>query len=125
VIDKYFIPAYIFAVLIFIGSSISTGGLDKIEEVNIFSKIVFSHYTLHFFGFGILSFLLAWGYHKKKSSSLLKKAGLLTLFFGLIIEVYQIFLPYRSFSTLGLAVDCVGVVFALWLFWLIFTKQSR
>jgi len=124
-INKYFIPAYIFAVLIFVGSSISTEGLEKFENINIFSEIVFSHYTMHFFGFGILAALLAWGFHKKRSSSVLKRAGLLTLFFGLFIEVYQIFLPRRSFSVLGLVVDCAGIVFALWLFWLIFSRRNK
>jgi hypothetical protein len=121
--NKYFIPAYIFAVLIFIGSSISTEGLEKIEDINIFFEIVFSHSSLHFFGFGILAALLAWGFYKKRSSSVLKRAGLLTLFFGLFIEVYQIFLPHRSFTVLGLAVDCAGIVFALWMFWLIFYRR--
>jgi len=124
-INRYFIPAYIFAFLIFFGASISTKGLEKIEDINIFFEIVFSHYSAHFFGFGILAALLAWGHHKKKSSSVLMRAGLLTLFFGLIIEVYQILLPYRSFSVSGLAVDCAGVVFALGLFWLIFVRRNK
>jgi len=124
-INKSFIPAYIFAVLIIIGSSISTEGLEKFENANIFSEIVFSHYTIHFFGFGILAVLLAWGFHKKRSSSVLKRAGLLALFFGLFIEVYQFLLPHRSFSVLGLAVDCAAIVVALWLFWLIYSRRNK
>ena len=123
-INKYFIPAYIFAILIFIGASISTEGLEKIEDINIFFEIVFSHYSIHFFGFGILAALLAWGYHKKRSSSVLKRAGLHTLMFGLFIEVYQFFLPHRSFTVFGLAVDCAGIVFALWLFWLVVIRRN-
>jgi predicted tellurium resistance membrane protein TerC len=124
-INKYFIPAYIFAVLIFIGSSISTEGLEEFENVNIFSEIVFSHYSMHFFGFGILAALLAWGFLKKGSSSFLKRASFLTLMFGLFIEVYQIFIPNRSFSLLGLVADCAGIVVALWLFWQIFGRRNK
>lgn len=85
--------------------------------------IVFSEYSLHFFGFGILAILLAWGYYKNKSSSLLMRAGLIACCFGLIIEVYQIFLPYREFSLADLAVDWVGIVLALAVFWYVIIKK--
>lgn len=85
--------------------------------------IVFSEYSLHFFGFGILAVLLAWGYYKKKSSSLLMRAGLISLCFGFVIEVYQKFLPYRDFSLGDVAVDCAGIVLALVVFWFVIIKK--
>jgi hypothetical protein len=122
--NKHFLPAYVFACLIFIGSSISTRGLSKIQRIHELLGILFSEYSLHFFGFGIFAILLAWGYYKKKSPSLLMRAGLLSFCFGIIIEVYQIFLPHRSFSLVDIAVDCAGVVLALGLFWFAFIKKN-
>ena len=80
-------------------------------------EIVLSEYSLHFFGFGVFAILLAWGYYKKKSSFLLVRAGLLALVFGVFIEVYQYFLPYRDFSIVDMAIDAVGIVLALAVFW--------
>ena len=121
--DKHFIPAYVFAALILIGSSISTKGLHKIRRINEVLDLLFSEYSLHFFGFGVFAILLAWGYYKNKSSLLMWRAGLVACLFGLTIEVYQKFLPYRDFSVVDFAVDCAGVVLALIFFWYVVTKK--
>jgi VanZ family protein len=121
--DKHFIPAYVFAGLIVIGASISTRGLSKIRGLNEFLDIVFSEYSLHFFGFGIFAILLAWGYYKSKSSSILVRAGFLSFGFGFVIELYQNFLPYRDFSFVDIAIDCAGIVLALVLFWFVILKK--
>ena len=115
--NKHFLPAYIFAALIFAGSSISTRELYKIRRMNELLHILFSEYSLHFFGFGIFAILLAWGYYKKKSPFLLIRAGLLAFVFGAFIEVYQYFLPYRYFSFVDMAIDAAGIVIALAVFW--------
>jgi len=86
--------------------------------------ILFSEYSLHFFGFGIFAILLAWGYYRKKSSSLLMRAGLLSFCFGFFIEVYQKFLPHRDFSLVDIGVDCAGIVLALGLFWFAVIKNN-
>jgi len=121
--NKHFLPAYVSAGLIFIGSSISTRGLSKIRRMHELLDIVFSEYSLHFFGFGIFAVLLAWGYYKNKSSSLLMRAGLIACCFGVVIEVYQKFLPYRDFSFVDIAVDCAGIVLALGVFWFVVIKK--
>jgi VanZ family protein len=122
--NKHFLPAYVFAGLIFIGSSISTRGLGKIRRMHELLEILFSEYSLHFFGFGIFAILVAWGYYKKKSSFLLMQAGLLSFCFGFIIEVYQKFLPHRDFSLVDIGVDCAGIVTALGLFWFAVKKKN-
>ena len=121
--DKHFIPAYVFAGLIVVGASISTRGLTKIRGIHEFLDLVFSEYSLHFFGFGIFAILLAWGYYKMKSPLLLIRAGLLSLSFGFVIEVYQKFLPYRDFSLVDVAIDFAGIVLALLLFWFVILKK--
>ena len=121
--DRHFIPAYMFAGLIFIGASISTRGLSKIRRMHELLDIVFSEYSLHFFGFGIFAILLAWGYYKNKSSLLLIRAGLVACLFGLIIEVYQNFLPHRDFSLVDIGIDSAGIILALRLFWFAVVKK--
>ena len=121
--DKHFIPAYFFAGLIVIGSSISTRGLRKIRRIHEFFDLVFSEYSLHFFGFAIFAVLLAWGYYKNKTSSLLFRTGLVACLFGLVIEVYQKFLPCRDFSVVDLAFDWAGVLLALAVFWYVIIKK--
>lgn len=121
--NKHFIPAYLFAAMIFAGSSISTTGLYKIWSMHELLHILFSQYSLHFFGFGIFAILLAWGYYKKRSSILLIRAGFFALVFGAFIEIYQYFLPYRDFSLVDLAVDAAGIVLALAVFWFAVVKK--
>jgi VanZ family protein len=121
--DKHFIPAYVFAGLIVIGSSISTRGLRKIRRIHELFHLIFSDYSMHFFGFAIFAILLAWGYYKNKTSLLLFRAGLIACMFGLVIEVYQKFLPYRDFSLIDLAFDWAGVLLALPVFWYVVIKK--
>lgn len=121
--NKHFLPAYIFGGLIFVGSSISTNELYKIQRLHILLDLLFSDYSLHFFGYGGLAILLAWGYYKSKSSLPLVKAGLIACSFGLLIEVYQRFLPYREFSILDMGADLAGIVLALGFFWFVVLKK--
>ena len=66
-----------------------------------------------------------YGYYRNKKSFLLYlKVGLLSLCFGFFIEIYQIFLPYRSFDLHDIASDCVGIVAALLLFKLITIRRD-
>jgi hypothetical protein len=121
--DKHFIPAYVFGVLLFVGASISTRGLSKIRGIHELLDLAFSQYSLHFFGFGIFAFLLAWGYYKNKSSAVLVRSGLLAGLFGVVIEVYQSFLPYRDFSVVDIGIDLAGIAVALLLFWYAIIKK--
>lgn len=122
--NRHFLPAYMFGVMILIGASMPTSGLKKIRRINDLFGLIFSDSSLHFFGFGLFAALVAWGYYKKKSSFTLLRSGLLAFFFGLFIEVYQFFLPHRSFSLVDLAFDCGGIALMLVLFWAIVIKQN-
>ena len=119
----HFLPAYVVAGLIFIGASIPTRGLRKIRRIHELFELLFSEYSLHFFSFGILTILLAWGFYKNNSSLLLVKAGLVSFCFGFIIEVYQKFLPHRDFSLVDVAVDTAGIMVALLVFWFVIIKK--
>jgi VanZ family protein len=112
-----FIPAYSFAVLILIGSSIPTYRLHRLQRQSPILEILLSDFVIHFFAFAVLAFLLSMGYVKaEKFPFWWAKAAALSFFVGSLVEVIQIFLPYRSFSTRDLGVDVVGIMTALVLF---------
>ena len=111
---KAFIPAYSFAVLILIGSSIPTYKLHRLQRQSSILKILLSDFVIHFIAFAVLAVLLSIGYVKsKKSKTWWLKSALVSIFVGVLVEVIQIFLPYRSFSTRDLGVDVVGILTAL------------
>ena len=64
---------------------------------------------LHFIAFFVLTLLFIFSYPQKS----LKKALLLTFCYGLFIEVYQLFLPWRTFSLLDLSFDVLGGLFVV------------
>jgi len=122
--NKHFLPAYIFGVLLLIGASVSSRSLTKIKDIHKFFDVVLSENSLHFFGFGIFAALLAWGYYKTKSSGVFLRAGLFSFSYGLLIEVYQYFLPYRSAELKDLVLDATGILIMLGLFWEIFIRRK-
>jgi VanZ family protein len=109
-----FIPAYSFAALILIGSSIPTYGLHRLQRRSAILRILLSDYVFHFVAFALLAILLGIGYVKAKKSKLWwVKAAAAALFVGVLVEVIQIFIPYRNFSTGDLGVDVIGIIAAL------------
>ncbi len=122
--NKHFLPAYVFGVLLLIGASLPSGSLRKIQNIHRFFDIVFSEYSLHFFGFGIFAGLLAWGYYQKKSTGIFMKAGIFSFSFGLLIEIIHYFLPYRSAELTDLALDTAGIALVLGLFWLVIIRRN-
>ena len=122
--NKHFLPAYVFGVLLLIGASLPSSGIRKIQNIHRFLDIVFSEFSLHFFGFGIFAGLLAWGYYQRKSIGIFLKAGMISLCFGFLIEVYHYFLPHRSAELTDLALDAVGIALVLGLFWLVIIRRN-
>ncbi|UCE40715.1 MAG: VanZ family protein [Candidatus Aminicenantes bacterium] len=111
---KPFIPAYSFATLILIGSSIPTDRLNRLQRQIPIMRILLSDFVIHFFAFAILVILLGIGYIKaNKPKFWWAKAAAASLFVGVLVEVIQLFLPYRSFSTGDLGVDIIGIIAAL------------
>jgi VanZ family protein len=114
---KPFIPAYGFATLILIGSSIPTYTLHRLQRHSSILKILLSDFVIHFVAFAILTVLLSIGYVKSKRTKIWwLKAALVSMFVGVLVEVIQTFLPYRSFSTRDLGIDVIGIITALIIF---------
>jgi len=63
---------------------------------------------LHICEFGLLSFLIFFGFFSK-----VKPYYLLTIsfFYALLDEIHQFFVPYRYFDIYDIIIDSVGVVF--------------
>ena len=111
---KPFIPAYTFAALILVGSSIPTDSLDQLQRQSPILEILLSDFVIHFAAFGLLALLLGFGYIKAKKLRLWwAKAASLSLFVGLLVEAIQFFIPYRDFSIRDLVVDILGIVTVL------------
>ena len=114
---KYFLPAYIFALLIFISSSVPTGQVQEARASSSLLDIILSDFSLHSCIFGVFAVLLCWGFYKARNSSIpYIKIGLLSVGYGLFIEFYQYFLPYRSLRLDDLIADAVGVIVFSFLF---------
>lgn len=73
----------------------------------------------HFGAFFLLSTLLLFAY---KFSKPLTFTALIMVLFGLLIEVIQIYVPYRVFSMRDFAADLLGIVFALIVFRILRSK---
>ena len=110
---RRWLPTILWSLLIFIACSLpsipSPAGLEKLS---------FLDNAAHLILFAVLSLLLARSLaptSARKSTVLL--AAFLSLSYGLLIELYQSFIPYRFFEYLDLLADGVGAVFGglLWL----------
>ena len=100
-------------------------GFFRFQKANKMFSVLLSDNAFHFFGFGVLAWLLCYGYHRAKLSRMpYVRAGFFTLAYGLFIEFVQIFLPYRSFSMKDFAVDAAGIVVGLFGFY-IFRQRSK
>ena len=109
--NKYFLPAYIFALLIFVSSSLPTGQVQKAKASHWLLEILLSDFYLHSLIFGAFAGLLCWGFYKARNSAIpYIKIGLLSVGYGLFIEIYQHFLPYRSLKFNDFIADVVGVI---------------
>tara|TARA_Y100000768_G_scaffold289599_1_gene223728 strand:- start:220 stop:570 length:351 start_codon:yes stop_codon:yes gene_type:complete len=81
----------------------------SIQEVNIESSVNFLDKVLHFLCFSYLT-LITW------LSRILNKdlhVYVIVLAYGILIEIVQRFLPYRSFEYLDIFADFVGVIAGL------------
>ncbi|UCC40385.1 MAG: VanZ family protein [Candidatus Aminicenantes bacterium] len=115
--NKHFFPAYIFALLIFISSSLPTGQVQKARTYHWILDILLSDFFLHSCVFGLFAALLCWGFFKARDSSTpYIKIGLLSIIYGLFIELYQHILPYRSLRLDDIIANTVGVIAFLVLF---------
>ena len=97
------IPAVIIGIIIFYFSSLSNPyPAPPSEQVSKFLNPL-----MHIGEFGLLTFLIFFGFFSK-----VKSIYLLTIsfFYAFLDEIHQYFVPYRYFDVLDLMIDTVGVV---------------
>ncbi len=114
-----FFLVYLYAFLLLVGAMIPEADFMRFQKSNKVLDILLSDKSFHFFGFGILAWLLCYGYHRAKWSRMpYFRAGFFAMAYGLFIELLQIPLPYRHCSLLDLAVDAAGILIGLFVFYL-------
>ncbi|MBH8567074.1 VanZ family protein [Nostoc sp. CENA67] len=110
---------WVFAFWVYFGilMSISVSAYLKIIPTEI-SKFPYYDTILHFLLLGIAAYLSHLALHKRKIQLLniyLPLAPLIVIFFCLVDEMIQFFVPYRSFDLVDLAADLGGIVLFTWL----------
>ena len=121
---KPFFLVYVYAVLLLIGASIPTSDLIRIQKFSKFFSVILSDKAIHFLGFGLLAWLLCFGYYRGgRTRWLYAKSALIAVGYGFVIELIQIPLPYRIFSWDDLAADAAGVALALLLFYAFVSRR--
>ncbi|MBN1221919.1 MAG: VanZ family protein [Candidatus Aminicenantes bacterium] len=121
--EKPLFLVYVYAFLLLIATTIPTSDLLRIQRVNRIFSLILSDKSLHFIGFGLLAWLLCYGYRQAHKRFFYIRSGVVSVGYGLLIELIQIFLPYRMFSFGDLAADAAGVVVALGLFYAFTTRR--
>ena len=114
--SKSFIPAYLFASFMWIMASLPGNDLNKIQKFpeNPWLRFFLSDPFMHFLIFGLLTLLIFKGFYDEGRRFIpLIKIGLISSGYGLLIEIYQGFLPWRSFGLDDLIWNIVGVLFTL------------
>ena len=105
---KYWLPVYIYLILIFIISSQPSGDIGDYVHKTFFLGQALQHlgaYTL----LGLLLYRAL--EHTKSTSKLL--VILITTLYGLLIEINQHFTPGRSFELMDILMNFLGAVLSL------------
>ena len=97
------LPVVILGIIIFYFSSLS----NPYPTPPPGQIAVFLNPLMHICEFGLLTFLIFFGFFSK-----VKSIYLLTIsfFYAFLDEIHQYFVPYRYFDVLDLMIDTVGVV---------------
>jgi len=112
-----FLPAALYYGLIYFLSS---------RRLNLDVPLPNADKLAHGAAYGLLGFLLAFGFFKRLRLSLKTKLGLVILTgvgLGILDEIHQLFVPGRTPDPLDAAADALGVALGLFLFRLIFQKK--
>jgi len=113
---KGFTPAYLFSLFIWIMASLPGDDLERIQKSpkNPWLRFFLSDPFMHFIVFGLLTLLICRGYDQELRRSIpLARVGLLASGYGLLIEIYQGILPWRSFGLDDLLWNTMGALFFL------------
>ncbi len=109
-----FIPAWVFAVVMFVGCSVPVDKISIISESHPILSVILSDSFLHFCMFGLLAWLICYGYHKLGRFRIpYIKIFFMAISYGLGIEIWQAVLSYRSFSIYDLFFDLLGIIVAI------------
>jgi glycopeptide antibiotics resistance protein len=112
--NHHFIPAWVFAGVMFVGCSVPVDKISIISESHPILSVVLSDSFLHFCMFGLLVWLICYGSYKSSGSRIpYMKYFFLAISYGLGIEIWQAVLPYRSFSIFDLVFDLLGISVAI------------
>jgi len=115
--DHPFIPAWAFAVVMFVGCSVPVDKISKISESHPILSVVLSDSFLHFCMFGLLVWLICYGYYKSSWPRVpFIKIFFMAISYGLGIEIWQAVLSYRSFSLFDLFFDLLGICIGIYIF---------
>lgn len=111
--------------MIFIGGSVPWDLIIP-TDVKQDGLFIFQRDNLsHFFGFGFFSWFLCYDFFKKNKIPVpLLRIGLYSLGYGLFLECWQLFLPYRSFELSDLVVDLSGIALSIFFFKYFFLKRK-
>ena len=103
---KYQFPAFLWAILIFVASSIPA---TKFPDLKIFTYDKVLHISI-FFIFGLLVYRAFERRSKSPSSRLWRIiiAALIVIFYGILDEVHQGTVPGRTFDVWDMTADAVG-----------------
>lgn len=110
---KYFLPTFLFGVIIIITSALPMEFVRKLQYSLIPLRITLSNYCLHFFAFGIFTAFLFYGFYRAKNRPYLICIGFISLLFVVLIEIFQMFIPYREFEFIDMIPGFVGIIFSL------------
>ena len=77
---------------------------------------------LHFVGYFVASSLCYWAYRKDTLFSVLFSCFSIFLF-SVLLEVVQLYLPYRTFNPTDIAANALGIFFFV-VIWLIYSVRS-
>ena len=105
-----YLPTILVCTLVLILSVINTGVLPKTNMLGI-DKIV---HTIMYFGMTLTLILNQTSYlHEKITKTQLYFAFLFSIGFGILMEVIQHFLPWRSSSVLDFLANTLGAIIAI------------
>ncbi|MBN1273967.1 MAG: VanZ family protein [Candidatus Aminicenantes bacterium] len=123
---RQFFPAAAFGVFMLVMATIPTQGIKNIEKIHPLFRWILSDYVLHFSVFVVFTLLLCHAYRRLKFYPFpFARIAFFSIAFGLYIEIYQLLIPYRSFSLKDLGADIAGTAAALILYFFLTKGKSR
>lgn len=111
-----FVPADLYAILLLVMASLPREDLQRIQAApsNPLLATILSDPVMHFIVLGFLTLLICMGFYRESKWSIpLAKVAVIAFGYGLLIEVYQGILPWRSFGLDDLVWNAAGVLFFL------------